>query len=163
MRSLQALTARAGASGGSGGHTAASGPSSAARGGGAAGAGAGQLLQQPPLQPGGAAMRRPEVADDFVRNFLARAGLARAAEAFEAEWYAAKAAGRLSGLATAMPDVYLRNSVRAFPPLLGGGGGREGTGGEAERGKVAGRRRLAVYQRRLPTSSQQNFQRANLE
>ena len=45
-------------------------------------------------------------------NFCARAGLARTAAAFEAEWYEAKAAGRLGGLATGVPDVHLRNGVR---------------------------------------------------
>ncbi len=45
-------------------------------------------------------------------NFCAKAGLSRTAEAFEAEWYELKATGRLGGLATSMPDVYLRNGVR---------------------------------------------------
>jgi hypothetical protein len=44
-------------------------------------------------------------------NFCAKAGLARTAEAFEAEWYELKATGRLGGLATSMPDVYMRNGV----------------------------------------------------
>ncbi|KAI8471064.1 MAG: flagellar WD repeat-containing protein Pf20 [Monoraphidium minutum] len=57
----------------------------------------------------GTVTRRPEVIDDFIRNFCAKAGLARTAEAFEAEWYELKATGRLGGLATSMPDVYLRN------------------------------------------------------
>lgn len=45
-------------------------------------------------------------------NFCAKAGLSRTAEAFEAEWYELMATGRLGGLATSMPDVYLRNGVR---------------------------------------------------
>jgi hypothetical protein len=44
-------------------------------------------------------------------NFCVKAGLTRTAEAFEAEWYELKATGRLGGLATSMPDVYLRNGV----------------------------------------------------
>jgi hypothetical protein len=47
------------------------------------------------------------------RNFCVKAGLMRTAEAFEAEWYELKATGRLGGLATSMPDVYLRNGVSA--------------------------------------------------
>lgn len=61
--------------------------------------------------PPGRVVRRPEVVDDFLRNFFAKAGLSRTAEAFEAEWYELKATGRLQAGATTMPDVYLRNSV----------------------------------------------------
>lgn len=57
-------------------------------------------------------MRRPEVIDDFVRNFFVRMGLSRTAEVFEAEWYELKATGRLEAAGhTVVPDIYLRNGV----------------------------------------------------
>lgn len=60
--------------------------------------------------------KKPEVIDDFLRNFYAKMGLARTAEAFEAEWYEMKATGRLHGN-HAVPDVYQRNTVSAWHAL----------------------------------------------
>jgi hypothetical protein len=88
-------------------------------------------------------------------NFCAKAGLLRTAEAFEAEWYELKATGRLGGLATSMPDVYLRNGVRGLRThRYCAAGGRAGgaaprlrtrTGGRAQqRGRDRARRARGV-------------------
>ncbi|WIA16110.1 hypothetical protein OEZ85_012829 [Tetradesmus obliquus] len=65
--------------------------------------------QVKPVTPPGTVVRRPEVIDDFIRNFYVKMGLTRTAEVFEAEWYELKATGRLEGAATIVPDIYLRN------------------------------------------------------
>jgi sperm-associated antigen 16 protein len=53
---------------------------------------------------------RPSVVDDFVRNFLIKAGLKRALDAFNSEWYEQQAKGKLPPeLSSAVPDIYLRN------------------------------------------------------
>mmetsp|Transcript_31033 Transcript_31033/g.29637 ORF Transcript_31033/g.29637 Transcript_31033/m.29637 type:complete len:571 (+) Transcript_31033:149-1861(+) len=53
---------------------------------------------------------RPSVVDDFVRNFLIKAGLKRSLDAFNIEWYELQSKGKLSvELSTPVPDVYLRN------------------------------------------------------
>lgn len=66
-----------------------------------------------PKTPPGQVVRRPEVIDDFLRNFFVRTGLSRTAEVFEAEWYELKATGRLEAAgSTVVPDIYLRNGVR---------------------------------------------------
>jgi sperm-associated antigen 16 protein len=53
---------------------------------------------------------RPSVVDDFVRNFLIKAGLNRSLDAFNTEWYELQSKGKLSAeLATPVPDIYLRN------------------------------------------------------
>lgn len=57
----------------------------------------------------GQVTRRPEVIDDFIRNFLVKMGLKQTCETFEAEWYELKATGKLHNPGTA-PDIYLRNS-----------------------------------------------------
>eukprot|EP00879_Flechtneria_rotunda_P008325 GHRR01008719.1.p1 GENE.GHRR01008719.1~~GHRR01008719.1.p1 ORF type:complete len:596 (+),score=212.97 GHRR01008719.1:78-1865(+) len=62
-----------------------------------------------PTTPPGQVVRRPEVIDDFIRNFFAKMGLTRTAEVFEAEWYEMKATGRLQGADTTVPDIYSRN------------------------------------------------------
>jgi hypothetical protein len=64
--------------------------------------------------PPGQVVRRPEVIDDFIRNFYVKTGLTRTAEVFETEWYELKATGRLEGANTIVPDVYMRNGV-SFP------------------------------------------------
>lgn len=58
----------------------------------------------------GAVTKRPEVIDDFLRNFFVKMGLSRTCEAFETEWYEMKATGRLEGNSH-VPDVYLKNAV----------------------------------------------------
>jgi len=58
----------------------------------------------------GEVTRRPEVVDDFVRNFLLRMGLARTLESFETEWYELAALGQLRAEeAGAVPDAYASN------------------------------------------------------
>ena len=53
---------------------------------------------------------RPSVVDDFVRNFLIKAGLKRSLETFNTEWYELNSKGKLPAeLSTAVPDIYLRN------------------------------------------------------
>lgn len=53
---------------------------------------------------------RPSVVDDFVRNFLIKAGMKRSLEAFNTEWYEMQSKGRLPAeLSTPIPDIYLRN------------------------------------------------------
>ncbi|GLI70980.1 hypothetical protein VaNZ11_016084 [Volvox africanus] len=62
----------------------------------------------PEVQPG-QVVKKPEVIDDFLRNFFIKMGLSRTCECFEAEWYELKATGRLDSTTT-VPDVYLRNA-----------------------------------------------------
>lgn len=70
-----------------------------------------------PATPPGHVVRRPEVIDDFVRNFFVRCGLSRTAEVFESEWYELKATGRLEAAgSTVVPDIYLHNGVSATTP-----------------------------------------------
>jgi len=53
---------------------------------------------------------RATVIDDFVRNFLIRAGLLRSLESFNREWFELKARGKLRPEdAAPVPDVYVRN------------------------------------------------------
>ncbi|KAG1667418.1 hypothetical protein FOA52_004835 [Chlamydomonas sp. UWO 241] len=59
--------------------------------------------------PPGTTSKKPEVMDDFLRNFFVQMGLSRTCEAFEAEWYELKATGRLDG-GQLVPDIYLRNA-----------------------------------------------------
>lgn len=61
----------------------------------------------------GQVTRKPEVMDDFLRNFFVKMGLARTCEAFEAEWYELKATGMLEG-SQLVPDIYQRNAVRVM-------------------------------------------------
>jgi len=58
----------------------------------------------------GEVTKRPEVVDDFVRNFLVRMGLTSTLEKFETEWYELAASGKLKREDLgAVPDVYLYN------------------------------------------------------
>ncbi len=53
---------------------------------------------------------RPSVVDDFIRNFMIKAGMKRSLETFNSEWYELQSKGKLSpDLATPVPDIYLRN------------------------------------------------------
>lgn len=53
---------------------------------------------------------RPSVVDDFIRNFLIKAGMKRTLDLFNTEWYELQSKGRLPAeLATPVPDIYLRN------------------------------------------------------
>lgn len=72
-------------------------------------AGAASKPKSPDAPAPGSVTKRPEVMDDFLRNFFVKMGLSRTCEAFEAEWYELKATGRLEG-DSAVPDVYIRNA-----------------------------------------------------
>lgn len=74
------------------------------------GKGAAKAAPVPEKLPAGAVTKKPEVMDDFLRNFFVKMGLSRTCETFEAEWYELKATGRLDGN-TPVPDVYQRNMV----------------------------------------------------
>lgn len=53
---------------------------------------------------------RPSVVDDFIRNFLIKAGMKRTLDSFNVEWYELQSKGKLpSELSVAVPDIYLRN------------------------------------------------------
>eukprot|EP01040_Poterioochromonas_malhamensis_P010630 gene10630-11576_t len=53
---------------------------------------------------------RPSVVDDFIRNFLIKAGMKRTLDLFNTEWYELQSKGRLPAeLANPIPDIYLRN------------------------------------------------------
>lgn len=53
---------------------------------------------------------RPSVADDFIRNFLIKAGLSRTLDVFNTEWFESQSKGRLGEEHTSyVPDIYLRN------------------------------------------------------
>lgn len=53
---------------------------------------------------------RPSVVDDFMRNFMIKAGLKRTLDSFNTEWYELQSKGKLPAeLSTAVPDIYLRN------------------------------------------------------
>ena len=39
---------------------------------------------------------RPSVADDFIRNFLIKAGMKRSLETFNAEWYELQSKGKIN-------------------------------------------------------------------
>ncbi|KAA6428261.1 MAG: sperm-associated antigen 16 -like [Trebouxia sp. A1-2] len=58
----------------------------------------------------GQVTQRPEVVDDFIRNFLVKMGLSKTLEMFETEWYEMKATGR-SDLASneKVLDLYTSN------------------------------------------------------
>ncbi|CAM9197788.1 unnamed protein product, partial [Phaeothamnion confervicola] len=67
---------------------------------------------EPPAQVVGRVVTqvRPAVVEDFVRNFLLKAGLTRTLDCFNAEWYELQAKGRLPEThTTKVPDIYLRN------------------------------------------------------
>lgn len=54
---------------------------------------------------------RPAVVDDFIRNFLIKAGLTKTLETFNTEWYGKKAKGELRDEdVSTVPDVYVRNA-----------------------------------------------------
>jgi len=70
----------------------------------------GEAAEQDTGPAPGEVTRRPEVVDDFVRNFLHKMGMDMTLEAFETEWYEKAATGQLNREdIDAVPDVYLRN------------------------------------------------------
>lgn len=53
---------------------------------------------------------RPSVVDDFIRNFMIKAGMSRTLESFNTEWYELQAKGSLpEEYTTRVPDIYVRN------------------------------------------------------
>ena len=53
---------------------------------------------------------RPSVVDDFIRNFLIKAGMKRTLDSFNTEWYELQSKAKLpKELSVAVPDIYLRN------------------------------------------------------
>ncbi|XP_012935784.1 sperm-associated antigen 16 protein [Aplysia californica] len=67
-----------------------------------------RLQREPPPKP--AVVQKPEVVDDFVRNFLIHMGLGRTLDCFQTEWYELQEKGLLkyNEIGT-VPDVYTRN------------------------------------------------------
>ncbi|KAI8591509.1 WD40-repeat-containing domain protein [Geranomyces variabilis] len=58
--------------------------------------------------------KRPEVIDDYIRNWLSSKGLVRSLDAFQNEWYEFHQRGKLSEEdVTTVPDVYQRNQELA--------------------------------------------------
>ncbi|KAJ3053562.1 Sperm-associated antigen 16 protein [Rhizophlyctis rosea] len=58
--------------------------------------------------------KRPEVIDDYIRNFLSSKGLVKSLDAFQNEWYEFLQKGALSTEDTSIvPDVYQRNQELA--------------------------------------------------
>eukprot|EP00928_Gymnodinium_smaydae_P047253 TRINITY_DN31522_c0_g1_i1.p1 TRINITY_DN31522_c0_g1~~TRINITY_DN31522_c0_g1_i1.p1 ORF type:complete len:627 (+),score=127.17 TRINITY_DN31522_c0_g1_i1:232-1881(+) len=52
---------------------------------------------------------RPQVIDDFFRNFLTKYGMKRSLEAFQSEWYELQQSGKFKDSeATIVPDIYTR-------------------------------------------------------
>ncbi|KAJ3039908.1 Sperm-associated antigen 16 protein [Rhizophlyctis rosea] len=58
--------------------------------------------------------KRPEVIDDYIRNFLSSKGLVKSLDAFQNEWYEFQQKAALSPEdTTVVPDVYQRNQELA--------------------------------------------------
>ncbi|XP_063286034.1 sperm-associated antigen 16 protein [Pelobates fuscus] len=56
--------------------------------------------------------QRPEVVDDFLRNFLIKMGMMKTLECFQTEWYEMKQKGLLKPEAIGfVPDVYIHNQL----------------------------------------------------
>eukprot|EP00696_Hemimastix_kukwesjijk_P012921 gnl/Hemi2/26244_TR8812_c0_g1_i1.p1 gnl/Hemi2/26244_TR8812_c0_g1~~gnl/Hemi2/26244_TR8812_c0_g1_i1.p1 ORF type:complete len:640 (+),score=173.19 gnl/Hemi2/26244_TR8812_c0_g1_i1:69-1988(+) len=65
-------------------------------------------FQVQPVQP--SISRRPEVIDDFIRNYLNKLGLTKTLELFQTEWYELKECGKISNEdVVVVPDIYKRN------------------------------------------------------
>lgn len=55
-------------------------------------------------------LQRPEVVDDFIRNFLLKMGMSRTLECFQTEWYELQQKGLIGEEdLTVVPDAYIRN------------------------------------------------------
>ena len=53
---------------------------------------------------------RPSVVDDFIRNFMIKAGMRKALDVFNTEWFELQSKGKLPAeLSVSVPDIYLRN------------------------------------------------------
>eukprot|EP00762_Andalucia_godoyi_P000031 ANDGO_02375.mRNA.1 Flagellar WD repeat-containing protein Pf20 len=62
--------------------------------------------------PRGQVSKRPEVVDDFIRNFLIKSGMMKTLDAFQSEWYDAISSGKIDAQRTnSVPDIYLMNQA----------------------------------------------------
>ncbi|XP_070536326.1 sperm-associated antigen 16 protein-like [Ptychodera flava] len=60
--------------------------------------------------PGPSVVQRPEVVDDFVRNFLVKMGMNKTLDCFQTEWYELQQKGLLNEEdVKTVPDIYSRN------------------------------------------------------
>ncbi|KAJ3211601.1 Sperm-associated antigen 16 protein [Dinochytrium kinnereticum] len=65
-------------------------------------------------EPNVSLTKRPEVIDDYIRNYMASKGLFKSLEAFQNEWYEFQQKGKLSPEdVTVVPDVYQKNQELA--------------------------------------------------
>jgi len=54
--------------------------------------------------------QRPQVIDDFFRNFLIKYGMKRSLESFQQEWYELQQSGKFKDAESqVVPDIYMRN------------------------------------------------------
>lgn len=68
-------------------------------------------ITAPPLTSQPRLVDRPEVVEDFVRNFLVRKGMTRTLNSFQAEWYELKKKGAIQDAdSVPVPDCYTRNN-----------------------------------------------------
>eukprot|EP00899_Mesostigma_viride_P007917 jgi/Mesvir1/17126/Mv07558-RA.1 len=61
----------------------------------------------------GGVARKPEVLDDFFRNFLVKMKLQKTLEMFESEWYELSSTGKLPSDVGVAPDIYVQNQEQA--------------------------------------------------
>jgi len=54
---------------------------------------------------------KPEIVEDFVRNFLVRMGMHKSLDCFQTEWYELKMKGQLIEEDEMVPNVYIRNQM----------------------------------------------------
>ncbi|RKO84244.1 hypothetical protein BDK51DRAFT_33104 [Blyttiomyces helicus] len=67
-----------------------------------------------PEEPTPKVTQRPEVIDDYIRNYLASKGMLKSLDTFQNEWYEFQQKGKLSPEdLTIVPDVYQRNQELA--------------------------------------------------
>uniref|UniRef100_A0ABM0MBG3 Sperm-associated antigen 16 protein-like n=1 Tax=Saccoglossus kowalevskii TaxID=10224 RepID=A0ABM0MBG3_SACKO len=60
--------------------------------------------------PGASVVQRPEVVDDFVRNFLVKMGMSKTLDCFQTEWYELQQKSLLNEEdVRTVPDIYSRN------------------------------------------------------
>ncbi|KAK2140802.1 hypothetical protein LSH36_1240g00010 [Paralvinella palmiformis] len=69
-----------------------------------------QAATQREVGPKASVTQRPEVVDDFVRNFLVRMGMSKTLDCFQTEWYELQQTGELREEdISIVPDIYIRN------------------------------------------------------
>ncbi|KAM8934124.1 sperm-associated antigen 16 protein [Pelodytes ibericus] len=68
--------------------------------------------QTSPLIPPRSVSQKPEVVDDFLRNFLIKMGMMKTLDSFQTEWYEMMQKGLLQPEAVGfVPDVYAQNQL----------------------------------------------------